>query len=210
MTTTTITRPISNGLTLILWLVANVFGFGLVAAMFHNFPLALTFPPNLARLGSFRLMPALLGGLLFGFVPALLIGFLQRSILRHHLPLSRWWIISVSAGMGLMHFLSDGFESARDLSLAVLISGTLVGLGQWRLVRHQPQAIWLIPINAASWYVGWVFSITLLDALGLLHLSWVGGLDFKQHGLQGAVVGLTAGLSTGLFWMQLLRHEQKE
>ncbi|MEK7328894.1 MAG: hypothetical protein AAB217_26920 [Chloroflexota bacterium] len=44
-------------LTLILWLVANILSFGLVGAMFHNFPLAFTFPPDLAHLGSFSPRP---------------------------------------------------------------------------------------------------------------------------------------------------------
>lgn len=146
----------TNWLTLALWFIANLLGFGFVGAMFHNFPLAFTFPPNISRLGSFRLEAAI-AGCFFGFIPALLIGFLQLLILRRHLPLSRWWIISVSAGMGLMHFLADGFENARDLSLAVLLSGLLVGIIQWRLLRPQlsSAAGWIAAYGLVRGLVAW-------------------------------------------------------
>jgi len=113
-----------NWLTLVLWFLANIVSFGLAGAFFHNFPLAFAFAPDVTHLGAFSLLPAIVG-LIFGAIPALLIGWSQWMLLRRSLPLSRWWIVSVSAGMGLMHFLSDGFENARDLSPAVLISGLL-------------------------------------------------------------------------------------
>jgi hypothetical protein len=94
--TTTLALLKTNGLTFSLWLVANLLSFSLVGAMFHNFPLAFAFPPNVSRLGSFRPEAAIVG-FFFGFIPALLIGFLQHLILRRHFPLSRWWIISASA-----------------------------------------------------------------------------------------------------------------
>ena len=198
MMPTTISRPASHWLTLLLWLIANVISFGLVGAMFHNFPLAFTFPPNLTRLGTFSLAPALLGGALFGFVPALLIGFLQRWILRRHLPLSRWWIISVSAGMGLMHFFSDGFENARDLSLAVLLSGLVVGVIQWRMLRpHLPSAVWWIAASGLGWYGGGLMGSAI----------WINGLE--AHGRSGLTTGLMYSLSTGLFLMWRLRNQKE-
>lgn len=82
-------------LTLALWLVANTLSFGFVGGVLHNFPLAFTFPPNLTRLGSFSLASALLGGVLFGFVPALVIGFLQWWILRRTFG----FVCSLSTGL---------------------------------------------------------------------------------------------------------------
>lgn len=196
------TRPATfkiNWLTLLFWLIANVVSFGFVGAMFHNFPLAFTFPPNVLRLGSFRTEAAIVG-FFFGFIPALLIGFLQRLILRRSLPLSRWWIISTSMGMGLMHFLSDGFENARDLLLAVLLSGLLTGLVQWRLLRpHSASARWWLPISTLGWFVGWLIGITILYSTGLLYRPWVPGLDGQTHGILGLSTGLAFGLSTGLW-----------
>jgi hypothetical protein len=195
--TITLERPNVNWLTFMFWLLANVLSFGLVGAMFHNFPLAFTFPPNLTRLGTFGLASALLGGVLFGFVPALLIGFLQRWILRRHLPLSRWWIISVSAGIGLLHFFSDGFENARDLSLAVLLSGLMVGVIQWRLLRpHLASATWWVLASGLGWYVGGLMGSAI----------WVNGLE--AHGRSGLTTGLMYGLSTGLLLGWLLRNQK--
>lgn len=202
------TRPATfkiNWLTLLLWLVANVLGFGFVGAMFHNFPLAFTFPPNVLRLESFRLEAAI-GGFFFGFIPALLIGFLQHILLRRQLSLSRWWLVSVSAGMGLQHFLADGFENARDLSTAVLISGVLVGVIQWWLLRsHIPSSAWWIVTSGLGWFVGWLIGIAILYNMGLLYRSWVPGLDGQTHGILGLAVGAAFSLSTSLFWIQNLR-----
>ncbi|MGB2774332.1 MAG: hypothetical protein WBF31_18625, partial [Anaerolineae bacterium] len=153
--------------TALLWLIANILSFGLVGAMFHNFPLASAFPPDVFRLGGFR-TEAAIAGFFFGFIPALLIGILQSLILSHRLSVSRWWIISSSIGVGLMHFLADGFENARDLSVSVILGGLAVGIFQWQLLRLHSWAVWLIPINALTWYVGWLIGIAILSNLGLL------------------------------------------
>jgi hypothetical protein len=191
----------------VLWLVTNVVGFGLAGAFFHNFPLAFAFPPDLAGLGRFNLMPALLGAA-FGFVPALLAGGLQWTLLRRIWPVPRWWIVSVPAGVGLLHFLSDGFENARDLSAAVVLSGLLVGLIQGRLLRpHRSSTRW-VALAVLGWTLGWLLGIAVLHFSGMLYRPWVGGLDFQQHGLLGLTTGLAYGLSTGasLVWQPQKRE----
>jgi hypothetical protein len=199
--TTTREHPSFNLLTILLWLLGNIIGFGFVGAGFHNFPLAFTFPPEISRLGGFR-MEAALVGFFFGFIPALLIGLLQYLILRRRWPLSRWWIVTVSAGVGPLHFLSDGFENARDLSFAVLISGLLVSVFQWRLLRpHVPVSAWWIVVGALGWCIGWLIGIAILHNTGLLYRPWVPGLDGQQHGLLGLAVGTALSLSTGLMWL---------
>ncbi len=187
-------------LTALFWLGANVFGFGLAGALFHNFPLAGDFPPDLTHLGRFSLQPALVGGVLFGFVPALPTGLLQYVILRRHQPISRWWIASVAAGVGLMHFFSDGFENARDLSGVVFVSGLLVGWLQRRLLRPAP-AGWL-PATACGWYVGWLMGLRLLQTVGLRYQPWAPGLDAQQHGLLGLMMGISVSLSAGWLWLR--------
>lgn len=157
----------------------------------------------MARLGPSGLRPALLGGVLFSFTPALLAGLLQRWVLRPAaLPVSRWWIVSIAPGLGLQHFLSDGFESARDLSAAVVVSGLVIGLLQWRLLRpHWPGSAGWVLASAGGWYLGWVGGLAILRALGWLAGAWLSGLDFKQHGLLGVTTGLGYALGTGLFWL---------
>ncbi len=196
-------RPSAVWLTGLIWLLANLIGFGLVGALFHNFPLALTFPPNLARLGRFELEPALLGVLL-GAVPSLFIGLAQWRLLRRHWPVSRWWILTVSAGIGLQHFLADGFPKARDLSLAVLASSVVTGVLQWRLLRRQrPSSGWWLLAGVAGWSLGWLLGTLLLDALGMLHVPWTPELGLLQHGLPGMLAGAGYGLLTGLTLLHL-------
>ncbi len=182
-----------------LWISVNLAGFGLVGVMFHNFPLAFNLPTGLTRLGRFELMPALLGGVLFGVVPALLVGLGQWLVLRRILALSGWWVITVSAGMGLQHFLADGFPNALDLSLAVLAASTLTGLFQARLLTGRSGiAGWWAAAAIGGWWLGWLLSFAVLEAMGLRWLAWVPGLDGRQHGVQGLVVGATYSVFTAV------------
>lgn len=185
----------------ILWLLANTLSFGLAGAGFHNFPLAFTFPPDFSQLGSFRLEAAMVG-FFFGFIPALLTGFLQRLILRRYFLLSRWWVVTVSAGVGLLHFLSDGFENARDLSFAVLLSGLLVGAFQWWLLRPLSSiSAWWLVLSVVGWYAGWLIGIAILHNTGLLYRAWVPGIDGQTHGILGLSVGAAFSLSTCWLWV---------
>jgi len=180
------------------WGLVNILGFGFVGALFHNFPLAYAFSPSLTHFGAFDGGAALFGFLL-GFVPALFIGLMQWWLLCRLWPLSRWWIVTVSAGIGLQHFLADGFPSARDLSLAVL-AGSLVTAGwQGWLVRQAGASAtkWFGSV-LLGWCGGWVSGLLLLNALDLLHRPWQPGLDFQQHGLLGLVLGAAYSLGTAL------------
>ena len=190
------------------WLLANTLSFGLAGAMFHNFPLAFIFPPSISRMGQFELAPAL-GGVVFGAVPSILIGLLQWLILRRQFPVSRWWILTVSAGVGLDHFIADGFPNARDLSLAVLASSAGVGVLQWLLLRQQANSFtgWILA-TVFGWCIGWVIGISLLNSLGLLNIPWRPGLDFQQHGLLGIVLGAIYSLPTGVVMVGLLQGKR--
>ncbi|MBI1801556.1 MAG: hypothetical protein HYR71_08015, partial [Chloroflexi bacterium] len=169
------------------------------------FPLAFSFPPRLGSFGFFEFQSAAFGAIL-GAVPAILIGLLQRVVLRRHLILSRWWILSAASGVGLLHFLSDGFPDAKDLSIAVFASGVLVGLLQWFLLRRSMSlSAWWVLASLAGWYLGWVAGMTLLDGIGLLNLPWTPELGFQQHGLVGSVVGMAYGILTGAGLVWLLR-----
>lgn len=213
MTTTQKIQSSTLWILILGWLFTNLIGFGLVGMLFHNFPLAFTFPPNVTRLGAFKFGAAFGGGLAFGAIPALLIGLLQWLILRRYLSASRWWIVSVSAGVGLMHFITDGFENARDLSIAVLLGGLVVGVLQWLLLRqHFQQSGWWIVATVASWYLGWLMSYLILMLLKFVNPFWAGVMYQyqNQHGLQGASVGALISLINGGLLVWFLRLQKLE
>lgn len=205
MTTMILPRLQINGLTAVLWVGVNVIGFGLAGAMFHNFPLAFAFqfPPPLFDLRSFDVNAAIFGALLPGGLPGVVIGFCQWLILRRHIRVSRWWILAAVAGISVCHFLSDGFPSARDLTLAVLAGGLVMGVGQWFLLRQQmPTAKWWLVVTFVSWYLGWVISMWWLRSEGLIYQPWTPNLGAQQHGAQGVILGALYSLLTGglLVW----------
>ena len=108
------------------WTLANVVSFGAAAApMFHNFE---THMPTVTVLGTFD-PSAAVAGAIAGAVPMALAGYWQRALLRRFLPVSRWWILTLSGGMALNHFVSDGFPDATDPLFALLATGAVVGLG---------------------------------------------------------------------------------
>lgn len=187
-------RSHSNWATIILWLVANVLGFGFAGAFLHNFPL--NYAPSLYTFRTpFDLTPGVTG-FIFGFIPALLIGWPQRWILRRIWPISRWWIISVSLGMGVMHFLADGYVYAGDGSGFVLIGGLIVGVIQWRLLRpHVPASHWWGLAGAGGWVLGWVIGIGILHAIGYADDGRGNALG---HGLVGGMAAPAYSLGTGL------------
>ncbi len=161
--------------------------------LFHNFPFAFDFPPSIERLGQFEIQPAIVG-VLFGVVPSIPIGLLQWLILRRYFSLSRWWILSIALGIGLMHFLGDGFPYAQDLSVAVFTSGALVGVFQWNLLRQAiGSSAWWVVASVMGWYLGWVIGFMILDSggLGSLHYS-------QKHGLLGITIGLGYSMLVGL------------
>src|SRR3990172_6901275 len=131
----------ANWILVLWWFVANVISFGLVGGAFHNFELL---PPSIAGLGRFELWPALFGAV-FGAVPSILIGWLQWFILRRPLPVSSWWILTVSAGVGLNHFVSDGFPNARDPIIGLLAGCAVIGVLQWLVLRKQ--------VSSFAWWI---------------------------------------------------------
>jgi hypothetical protein len=174
------------------WLLVNLIGFGFAGALFHNFPLNFSSAPNTFRT-PFSLPPAVVG-FFFGAIPALLIGWSQRMTLRRTWPLSRWWILSVSLGMGAMHFLADGYEFARDGTTFVLAGGVALGLIQFLLLRRHTSTAreWGLAASG-SWLLGWLIGVLIVDALGLPD---DGRGNALQHGLLGGMAGLLYGLST--------------
>jgi hypothetical protein len=191
---------------LLLWLAVNIVGFGVLGAMFHNFPVVYNVPPGPWRLGGFSLQPAILGGILFGAVPAMLVAFAQRWVLRPAVDLSWWWLGTVPVGVGLSHFMLDGYEYAADLSGAVFLGGLAMGLAQWAVLRRALSGSgWWIPACLLGWLVGWVVGVAALESQHQLRVPWEGGLDFRQHATLGLTIGISYGLATGLVLARRLR-----
>lgn len=175
------------------WVLINSLGFAASGLMFHNFPTAFSFPPSFEGLGVFAITPAL-AGFLFGAIPSLPISALGWWLLRRHISLSRWWILALPLGIGLLHFLSDGFPNAYNLSVPVLASGAVIGILQWNLLRREKGlSAWWIVAQTLGWYLGW--------ALGFVLFTWsaVGQLDYApKHALLGMTTGIGYSLLTGL------------
>lgn len=180
------------------WTLVSAVGFAVLGVLFHNFPIAYRMPPVFRYHGHFDLQAAVFGGVAFGALPTLLVGIAQRLVMRRRLAMTWRWILTPALGVGSLHFAFDGFPDARDMTLAVVISGAAMGLYQWRLLRA-PAAVssaWVL-LTVVAWYGGWVVGMELLDAVGLVGGHWTPSLGAKQHGVLGASMGLAYGLLTG-------------
>lgn len=186
-----------------IWLLINALGLVMAGFLFHNFPTPFVFPPGTRSLGSFDLAPAVMG-FLFGAVPSFPAAWLGWLLFRRHFSLSRWWMAALPLGVGLLHFLSDGFPSAYDLSIAVLASGAVIGWFQWHLLRRDKGLpSWWIAALALGWYFGWVLGSAILEAGNL------GALDYPlKHALLGLTTSLGYSILTGVAlsrWRGLLK-----
>jgi hypothetical protein len=188
------------------WAAANVIGFGLAAApVFHNF---WTDVPSIAALGRFEPSSAVAGAIA-GAIPSFFIGFLQRSVLRRYLPLSRWWIATLAVGMALNHFISDGFPDATDSLIVLLATGALIGAAQWLVLRNQldSYAWWMLP-TVAGWSIGVWIGVSLLNTTDLLLQDWTPWISFQQHGIVAVVASVVYSAMTGLAMVWFLRRNE--
>ena len=97
-------------------------------------------------------------------------------------------------GVGFVHFLSDGFPGAHDLTFALILSGLVLGAFQARLLaRHFLSATWFGAASVVGWVSGWMMIMTIINQT---ELAW--RLHYEQkHGLQGFGVGLLYAILTG-------------
>ena len=129
----------------------------------------------------------------------LLAGYWQRSILRRYIPVSRWWIVTVSGGMALNHFVSDGFPDATDPLFALLATSFVVGVSQWLVLRRQLLSSgWWIPATVVGWSLGVFLGTSLLGQTDLLSEDWSPWLSFREHGLVAVVTALVYSIVTGV------------
>jgi len=190
--TTTLERPKSNWITVILWLGASLAGYGLVGATFH-FPSG--FPPN-----TDEFYPgALFVGAMQGFFSGLIVGFLQWLVLRRQVARAGRWVLWTAVGLGVVHAFGDALPDAVSLPTIGLVGGLALGGAQWFMLRHIYDKAWLWPITTAvSWAVGINIGLVIIRAMGLLDLPWTWEVGATGHGIVGLAVGIVGGLATGV------------
>jgi hypothetical protein len=95
-----------------------------------------------------------------GVIAGAALGLIQWLVLRGQIPLSFWWIVATSVGMGLGQIISVAFlgsETSGDVLLwRAVITGVFIGAAQWILLREVSPLMWtwmiVIPV---AWVIGW-------------------------------------------------------
>jgi len=134
-----------------------------------------------------------------GAITGLVLGAAQWLVLRQVIALSSWWIaatgLGLAAGLALGVVLTGTSVEFRPLVLRAALTGGLLGVSQWLLLRrYVAMAGWWGLVIALGWALGW----TVTRAVGVdLSRGWI------VFGASGAVV-FTA--LTGLTLLFLLRH----
>jgi hypothetical protein len=129
--------------------------------------------------------------LLAGAVSGLILGLVQWLVLRSHLSLSIWWVVSTSIGMSIGLAVSTlvlGSETGgNELLWRAAITGLCIGAAQWLILRNIfPQsAIWIV-VLAIAWTAGWFvtrsagvdlsFKWSVFGASGALTFQFITGL----------------------------------
>ena len=135
-----------------------------------------------------------IGGLLAGAA----LGVIQWFVLKGQIPVSFWWIVATSLGMALGQAISVAFlgseVSGNVLLWRAAITGLLIGVAQWILLRQiAPQMwVWIVVITLA-WVVGWFITRSA-------------GVDLDQKWIVfGSTGALSFQLLTGIAFYFLLR-----
>jgi hypothetical protein len=191
VTTTTLERSKANGLTVVLWLVASLIGYGLVGAMFH-FPSG--FPPNTDEFN----LGAFFGGAMQGLLSGLVVGFLQWLVLRRRIDRAGQWVLWTAVGLGVVHAFGDALPDPIALPVVGLVGGLALGAAQWLMLRHIFDKSWLwMVMTGVSWAIGINVGLALIEAMGLCDRPWTPELGATEHGLVGLLTGIVVGLATG-------------
>jgi hypothetical protein len=125
------------------------------------------------------------------------VGYMQSRVVEPWIDSARLWVTATTVGMGVPFALWDvstplGLGSLFSLPLCVGIGGLLVGVLQWRRLRHRStRAAWWIPISLVGWALPVGF-ITLND-LDLVPAPWGELLSIAAMFLGGALLGAVTG-----------------
>ena len=210
-------RRTANWLFLLVWIVVSALAFLVIGVVFHypgDLPDSdfVAFDLPFASMDLFTAVFSL-SAAAFGFVLAtvtgLLVGLLQWLILQRYLARAAWWIAVTAVGIGVTHALLDGAPRAEFTPLFMLVSGLLLGVLQWIVLRnHVGQAVWWIPVSIVGWYLAWLLGMLALNASGLLSLEWAPSIGAQQHGFFSLAFGVAYGALSGVFWLWLLREQK--
>jgi len=134
-----------------------------------------------------------------GFVTGLVLGTAQWLVFRQVIALSGWWIVATGIGLATGLALSVAVSGAsielRPLIVRAVLTGGLLGIAQWLLLRRHVTAagLWIVVV-AIGWALGWV-------------VTRAAGVDLSRGWLVfGASGALAFAALTGLALIWLLRH----
>ena len=188
----------STGTDLILWALVSTAGFTLVGAALHFPPFGgETFDGGAAAFGA-----------LLGAISGVLVGALQRPLLRRLVPGARGWVLATTIGFAAMHAIGDGVPSS--VATVTLTGGAVLGAMQWAILRRFfSRAAWWIPATLSSLFIGSTLGLGAAWSLGLM--AWTGPAGWgAQHAFVSAVGGLLVGLTTGWLMVRLPRRSGAE
>ena len=139
---------------------------------------------------------------IFGLIGAAL-GTMQWLVLRGLFSRAGWWVVASTVGAAIVGvgaaFLSSKIEAS--LIIAYGLSGAILGVLQWIVLRRQTSRAWLwILASPLGWAIA-VLTVRFLDRMGqdvAPRMSETMGL-ILAFGLMGAVVGFVTG--GVLIWM---------
>lgn len=148
-----------------------------------------------------------LAGLLTGLLQWSALGLaptsapLPNGTLQDALPGSSWWVAATGIALGLASLLHGRIAPEP----AAVLSGALVGLAQWLVLRRRSRssAVW-IPASAA---IAWPAA-----SLALLAVAWLSPRNslLVAQVLAGALQGAVTGAATGIVLAALLSGAHAE
>lgn len=144
-------------------------------------------------------------------IAGLIIGLAQWLVLRNYLTHSGDWVLNLTAswvaGYALALIIVDLLPgSFLSLLLGYILFGVIVAAFQWPVLRREVPQLWMwVLANVAGW------------TLGALLSQWVIGALFGENPaappvitlVNSAVVGLTAGLITGVALWRIVREPER-
>ena len=139
---------------------------------------------------------------IFGLIGAGL-GTMQWLVLRSLFSQAGWWVVASTVGGAIvgMGAASLGGEIELSLIIACGLSGAILGMLQWIVLRRQTSRAWLWLLASP---LGWAIAVPIVGFLNrmgqdmALRISETVGL-ILSFGLMGAVVGFVSG--GVLVWM---------
>lgn len=151
---------------------------------------------------SAALQRAIAEVVIFGLIVAGL-GTMQWLVLRNLFSQAGWWVVASTVGGAIVGVGAASLSSEIEVSLIIAygLSGAILGMLQWIVLRRQTSRAWLwILASPLGWAIA-VLIVRFLDRMGqdmALRMSETAGL-ILGFGLMGAVVGFVTG--GVLVWM---------